>query len=123
MELKFFWDTYAIIEFLHGNPKFARFIHEPVTITIFNLAEIFWISLNEYDKETAIKIYKKYKNSVVEVDDETLIEAIKFRKKIYKNKKLSYADAIGYIYSSRNGMGFLTGDKEFEDMENVEFVK
>ena len=41
MELKYFWDSYAVIEFIKGNPKFVKFMYEPVTITIFNLAEIF----------------------------------------------------------------------------------
>ena len=32
-------------------------------------------------------------------------------------------DCIGYIIAKRLGMKFLTGDKEFEGFENVEFVK
>ena len=123
MGVKYFWDTYAIIEFINGNPKFAKYMYEPVTITIFNLAEIFWVSLREYDEKTAIEIYDLYKNSVVEVDEETLKEAIKFRKKVYKNKKISYADSIGYIFALKNNLVFLTGDEEFEGLDNVEFVK
>ena len=123
MGLNYFWDTYAIMEFVNGNQNFMRFVNEPVTITIFNLAEIFWVSLREYDENVAAKIYNNCKNYVIEIDDETLKEAIKFRKKAYKNKKISYADAVGYVYALRNDLIFLTGDKEFEDLENVEFVK
>mgnify|MGYP001572816559 CR=1 FL=1 len=121
--IRYFWDTYAIIEFISGNPKFARFSQEPVAITIFNLAEIFWIALREYGEETAEEIYEDYKQCVVEVDDGVIKEAIKFRKKVYKTKKISYADAIGYIYALKHKMKFLTGDKEFEDLGNVEFIK
>lgn len=32
-------------------------------------------------------------------------------------------DCIGYVYAKENGLRFVTGDKEFEGMENVEFVK
>jgi len=32
-------------------------------------------------------------------------------------------DSIGYILSIKIGVKFLTGDKEFEDLEKVEFVK
>lgn len=122
MELKYFWDTYAIIEFIDGNPNFDRFADEPIIITILNLAEIFWIALREYNEKMAEEIYEKYKICVAEIDDETLKEAIKFRKKVYKNKKISYADAIGYIYAIKNNLIFLTGDKEFKDLDNVEFV-
>ena len=121
--IKYFWDTYAVAEFISGNPKFARFSQEPVTITIFNLAEIFWIALREYKEKEAEEIYESYKQCAVDINDEVLKEAIKFRKKVYKNKKISYTDAIGYVYALKHGMKFLTGDKEFKDLENVEFVK
>ncbi|MBI4210839.1 MAG: hypothetical protein HY544_05020 [Candidatus Diapherotrites archaeon] len=59
---------------------------------------------------------------MVELDDETLKDAIRFRKE-HKKKNLSYADCIGYIYAKRNGIKFLTGDMQFESLPNVEFVK
>ena len=121
--IRFFWDTYALIEFTAGNPGFARFSQDPVTITLFNLVELYWVALREYGENEAEKIYDEYKACVVEVDDQTLKEAIKFRKQVYKNSKVSYADAIGYVYALRNNMVFLTGDKEFEDLDNVEFVR
>ena len=58
----------------------------------------------------------------MEIDDETLKEAMKFRKEL-KKRDVSYTDSIGYIYAKRHNMKFLTGDKEFENLENVEFVK
>jgi len=47
---------------------------------------------------------------------------MKFRKK-NKKRNLSYTDCIGYVYATENDLIFLTGDKEFENLENVEFVK
>jgi hypothetical protein len=38
-------------------------------------------------------------------------------------KKLSLVEALGYSYSRKLGIKFLTGDKEFIEMENVEYVK
>tara|TARA_Y100000034_G_scaffold31356_1_gene38363 strand:- start:1113 stop:1478 length:366 start_codon:yes stop_codon:yes gene_type:complete len=118
----YFFDSYAIIELLRGNPNYAMFVNEPVLLTVFNLVEIYWFALREYSEKDAEKIYEKYSQSVIELDDEILKEAIKFRK---KNKKmdLSYADCIGYIYALKNNLVFLTGDKEFKNMKNVEFVK
>jgi len=40
-----------------------------------------------------------------------------------KNKNISITDCISYIQSKELGIKFLTGDNEFEYMENVEFVK
>lgn len=44
-------------------------------------------------------------------------------KKEQKRKDLSYADCIGYTYAKRHGMKFLTGDRQFERMQNVEYAK
>lgn len=121
--VRFFWDSYAVAEFIAGNPKFARFSDEPVVLTIFNLAEVYWIALREYGEKIAEEIFEGYRVCVVDVDDETLREAVKFRKKVYGKKKISYADAVGYVYALRNGLLFLTGDKEFEGLSGVEFVR
>lgn len=123
MGLSYFWDTYALIEFIHGNKNFSKFINEPIIITVFNLAELFWIALREYSEKQADKIYNDHKNCVVKIDDETLKQAIRFRKKVYSRKKISYADAIGYIYAERNNLKFLTGDMAFFNLDNVEFVQ
>ena len=120
--VSYFWDTYAIVEFIAGNPEYQKYKQEPVVITLFNLVEIYWIALREYSRQTADIIYDHYRSSVVEVTDDTLKKAIRFRKQ-HKKKDLSYPDCIGYIYALENNMTFLTGDKEFATMESVEFVK
>lgn len=124
MELiKYFWDTYAIIELENGNPKYSNYFGEPIVLTMFNLVEVYWVILNQFGEEKAEEIYDDYKQCIVEVDDEVFKEAIKFRKKVYKSKKISYADAIGYVYALKHKMKFLTGDREFKDLDNVEFVE
>ena len=67
-------------------------------------------------------MYDKFKDCIVDVDDETLKKAIQFRKK-HKQRDLSYADCIEYIYAIKHGLLFLTGDKEFKDFTNVAFVQ
>ena len=39
------------------------------------------------------------------------------------NKNMSMTDCISYMQAKELGIKFLTGDKEFEDLENVEFIK
>ena len=119
---RYFWDTYAIAELMHGNPNYAKYSQEPIIITIFNLVEIYWIAIREYNENEADKIYGGYSKAVIDVSDEILKKAIKFRKK-NKGKDLSYADCIGYVYAVENNMKFLTGDNGFKDFEKIEFVK
>ena len=120
--IKYFFDSYAIVELIKGNPNYARYINEEVIITIFNLAEIYWAALNDLDEKAADDIYEQYRLSVVDIGDDILKESIKFRKE-NKKKDLSYTDCIGYIYALRNNLKFLTGDKEFQNLKAVEFVK
>lgn len=121
-EVNYFWDSYAIIELEKGNPNYLNYSSSPIIISIFNLAEIYYSFINDIDDKEADKLYEDYRSAVVEVPDDILKEAMEFKKQ-NKKKKLSYTDCIGYIYARQNGMRFLTGDKEFKDLENVEFVK
>jgi len=120
--VEYFWDSYAIIELVDGNKNYARFSQEPVFLSIFNLAEIYWSFIGEYSLDKADELYSQFKEAVIEIDDETMKEAIKFRKE-HKKRDLSYTDCIGYIYAKRHKMKFLTGDNQFQDFDGVEFVK
>lgn len=119
---KYFFDSYALIELFKGNANYAPYIQEEVTITIFNLAEIYYAILNGFSESVADIIYSKCKKSVVEIGEDVLKAAMKFRKE-NKKKDLSCTDCVGYIYALENNLVFLTGDKEFENMKNVEFVR
>ena len=118
----YFFDTYALIEILKDNPNYKRFTTESVTMTIFNLAELYWSVLRDYGATKAGTVFNQYKPSVVDIDDDALKSAMQF-KKTHRKVRLSYADCIGYVYAKRHSMKFLTGDKEFADLPNVEFVK
>ena len=120
--MKYFFDSYAVIEIIKGNPKYAKYTHDEVVLTIFNLAEIYWSALNNLGEEAAEDIFKQYKASLIEISDSALKMAIKFRK-IHKSKNLSYTDCIGYCIAMQNNLKFLTGDKEFKNMDGVEFVQ
>ena len=122
LQIEYFFDTYAIIEILKQNPNYSPYSNELATLTIFNLAELYYSALTDYGKEKADEIYLQYKQAVVDIEDETLKNAIKFRKE-HKKKDISYTDAIGYIYAKEHGMKFLTGDKVFENILGVEYVK
>ena len=119
---KFFWDSYAVIETIKGNSNFNPYLDDEVIITIFNLIEIYFSALKDLGEATAEKIYQQYSPSVTEVPDNVLKKAMKYKLK-NKDKNFSYIDCNGYVYATENDFIFLTGDREFENLENGEFVK
>ncbi|HAB54132.1 MAG TPA: PIN domain nuclease [Ignavibacteriales bacterium] len=119
----YFFDTYAFCEIIVGNPNYQKYVNKLGIITTrLNLMELYYGLLRECDRKTADKYYDSLIKYVINIDDETIKQAMVFRY-LNKNKKLSYVDCIGYILAKKMGLKFLTGDKEFESMENVEFVK
>ena len=115
-------DTYALVEMAKGNPKFTRFNKETFAIADVILAEFYGVLLREYDEQTAEYWFRKMSPYARQVPKELLKEAVKFK---FENtsQNFSFFNAVGYIYSLRNGHNFLTGDTEFEGMPNVEFVR
>ena len=120
--VKYYFDTYALIEIVRNSPNYLKFLEESIVTTKFNLAELIYITMSEFGQETAKSMFERFKNFETEVSDEILFKAMKFR---FENKKkgLSYADCIGYVFALENKLKFLTGDGAFEGMVNVEFMK
>ncbi|MDP3987113.1 MAG: PIN domain-containing protein [Nanoarchaeota archaeon] len=118
----YFYDTYALIEIVNGNSHFERFKRFTPICTIQNLLELHNSLLRQFNKKTADYWIKKFDYKLINPTKEDIIEASDFR---YKNtkKRLSMTDCIGYVVAKKQKLKFLTGDKEFEGMENVEFVK
>lgn len=119
----FFADSYAIIDYLRGNKNFRKYFEENLVITTrFNLMEVYYSTLLCSTEDAAEMHYASFSGNCVEVSDETLKDAMKFKLK-EKARKISYVDAIGYCAALERNVPFLTGDKQFKDMKNVEFVK
>ena len=119
MSETFFFDTYAIFEIIRGNPKYKPYVETRIITTIFNLAELNYNLKKEKGKKTADEYTDKYSRFMVEVNIEDIKSAMDF-KTIHKH--LSIPDAVGYIIAKKYNIKFLTGDKDFEGMENVEFI-
>ena len=117
-----FFDSYAILEIIAGNEEYERFKGDSVITNTLNLSEVFYSLLKEGSEKQAKEIIEQIDFEVIELSEEIAVESAMFRRR-NKEKKLSYADCIGYVTALKNGMKFLTGDKEFENFKNVEFVK
>ena len=115
-------DTYILIEIYLGNEKFLNYLNTEFIVTDLTLAEFFGVLLRDYGEEEANLWFKKLERYSASVSKEILVEAIKFRQK-NKKQNFSFFDAVGYIFALKNGYKFVTGDKEFENLERVEFKR
>lgn len=117
----FIFDTYAISEIIKGNKNYLPYIDKKIIINNFIFAEVCYFLVRE-KYNNSDKYCDKYSKFIVSVKPSLIKEAMEFRYK-NKGKNLSMADCISYLMSKDLGIKFLTGDKEFENLDNIEFVK
>ena len=122
-ERTFFYDTYALFEIFKGNKNYLDYISEiGIVTTKLNLMELYYGLLTEFGIDVAEFYYSKYREFCADASDTVIKTAMQFRAQ-HKKRNLSYIDCVGYIFADEMKIKFLTGDKEFKDMPNVEFVK
>ncbi|MBS3132753.1 PIN domain-containing protein [Candidatus Woesearchaeota archaeon] len=122
VSIRYFFDTYALIEIRKGNNAYSKYLDEAFFITLLNLFEFHQYLLRVGDENDADLEVKALSLQTIEFGIETVKKASKFRSK-HRNKGLSMTDCIGYVHAMENDLLFLTGDKEFKGLPNVEFVK
>lgn len=121
---RFYFDTYALIETYYGNKNYAKYLECGVVTTRLNLMECYFHLLHEHGEKIANAYYDGTLHYAVEFSDVDIKNAMKFRLEYKRKKKnLSYVDSVGYIIAKRLEIKFLTGDKAFEDLPNVEYAK
>jgi predicted nucleic acid-binding protein len=115
-------DTYVLWEIAMGNPKFIKYLDSNFLISDLILSEFYGIILREFNEQTANYWVLKFKCYSQQISLSILLKAVKFRRE-HAKKNLSFFDAAGYIFAKENNYMFVTGDKEFETLPNVEFIK
>src|SRR3989338_8428667 len=120
--MKYFLDTYALIEIAEGNPKYKEYLESDAITLKDNLAELFYFLLKKHDEKTASFFHEKFSRIAIELPLKLVPKAMIFRYK-HKNSKFSYIDCYGYVYAIETGGLFLTGDRTFKGMRNVELVR
>ncbi len=119
----FFYDSYAIIEYINNNPTYRKYFEDHTGIlTMLNLLEVYYAVLKETGKEKADIVLETLYSFIVEPSKETISNAMVFRFQ-QKKKDLSYADCLGYMVALERGIPFLTGDRQFEHFEHVAFMR
>lgn len=120
--MKYFFDTYAIVEIIRENKNYEKYKEEEIVTSILNVGELYYSLLREEGGKTADSWHQKLKQTAMLVDVDIIIKAMKFRFD-NKSKKFSFIDCVGYVIAKDKGLKFLSGDKAFENVDNVEFVK
>lgn len=118
----YFFDSYALLEIIGGSQTYKNYVNTFILTTKMNLFEVYYNLLKEGAEEPAQTMLCEYYPVTIDFDQETIKEAAAF-KLFHRKRKLSMVDCIGYVLAQRCGVKFLTGDKEFKDLEKVEFVK
>lgn len=104
------------------NSNYEMFRDFKIVTSVMNIGEIYNIILREKGKNEADEWFGNTNFELLEISPEIIIKSVYFRH-INKKKNISSTDAVGYILSLTHKLKFLTGDKEFQNMRNVEFVK
>jgi hypothetical protein len=115
-------DSYALVEIKERNPKFSYLLSEDTVITSLTLAEFIGLIYKESGNETAHVWLKRLSPMSRDVPLDVFVDAIKYRIDHHK-ENLSVFDCVGYIFSVKNKIKFVTGDKAFEKRPSVEFIK
>jgi predicted nucleic acid-binding protein len=121
--MKFFADSYALVEYFKDHPRYVQLIDEnEIMTTLLNLMEMYYAALLEYGVERAEEYFSSTKHLMVDFSEQDVKEACSFRF-AQRGKNISYVDALGYMIAKNKKAKFLTGDGAFKGMENVEWVK
>ena len=122
--MKYFLDTYALIEIAAQNPEYRDYTISPIEAgtTIFNIMELHFYYLKHFGNEEAERIYDIVSPLLISTDDDIIKDANKFKLANLK-KRFSFTDCIGYVASLKLNLKFVTGDYAFKGLENVEFVR
>ena len=121
MAEKFLYDTYALMELLGKNPNYEKYLDKDIIINDFIFAE-FCYNLIKENKKNMHEYLNEVEPAIVRASVKLIKLAMEFKHK-NKSKKMSMTDCISYFQAKELGIKFLTGDKQFENLEEVEFVK
>jgi len=120
--MKYFLDTYALIEIAEGNKDYARYVDADVVTLKNNIAELFYFYLKKSNKDAAQYFFTIFGKVAFDVSLEIIPPAMNFRFQHAKTR-FSYTDCLGYAYALEHNRIFVTGDRAFQGFPSVEIVR
>src|SRR3990167_3442018 len=94
-ESTLFFDSYAIIESIKGNPNYKKYENVKMVTTKLNLFEVCYFLIRDFGEEKAREFIEEHIDSVADFDVNVILYAAKL--KLHRKKEtLSMVDCIGY---------------------------
>ncbi len=119
---RYFYDSYSVLAYLSDRRGYAGYFEKNTgVLTRLNLMEICYAILRTHGESAAHEVVEAYSVYEIDFSFSDIEAAMKLRHEL-KNLELSYADALGYYISKKEGLKFLTGDEAFKELPGVEFV-
>ena len=118
----YFFNSYAFIEMYKNNPSYLPYRQAGIVTTAVNLFEVFYYFLKESQVLFAHSFLARFREYAVDFNTDLVAPAALFKYK-HRKEKLAMVDCVGYTLSQELGIKFLTGDMQFRNKENVEFVQ
>jgi hypothetical protein len=115
-------DTYALVEIGNDSPNYSVVKKQDYKLCDITLCEFYGIMLRDFGEKTADDWLMRLAPASEPTSLDVLIEAVKFRQ-AHKSLNLSFWDAVGYQHALSNHGIFVTGDKAFEKLPHVKYVK
>lgn len=110
------------MEIFHGRPEYTRLLNQAYKISELILCEYYGVLFKEQDEKAANEWYEKLLPYVETTPIHVFRDALIYRLQ-HKALNLSIFDAIGYQHALSNNGLFVTGDKSFEKLPHVKYVK
>ena len=117
-----FFDTYAIIDLVRENQGYRKYADQKIITSLLNLGELYSAMLRDYGEDRARELREKLRGCYIDITEDIIVKAMEFRFR-HKKKEFSFVDCVSFTLAKEHGLTFLTGDEDFQGMENVEFVK
>ena len=99
---------------------------EELITSEFNMLELAYALTRDYGEEKAVEILRIVRVfvTIVQPRDADYARASTLRLELRKQgRNLSLIDALGYVLAKRLNIRFLTGDREFKDLDGVEYIR
>jgi len=120
---RYFYDSYSVLAYLSDRPGYAAYFEKNTgVLTRLNLMEVCYSILRAHGERAAHEVLEAYSSREIEFSLPDIEGAMKLRYEL-RNLELSYADALGYYISKKEGLKFLTGDRAFERLPGVEYIR
>lgn len=125
---RFYYDSYAVLAYISGEKAFAKYFDDgdksSGALTKLNLMEIYFRAAKLHGHDAARQVIDRFSRYLVDFDIDDIAGSMKLRERLMEKRlDISYVDALGYYLAKKHGILFLTGDRHFEGLENVRYVK